>query len=58
MGCYRVGVISQIPRVLYGLARMSNGIRIAGRLSRGNPRPFLRHVRNRAYFRAFGRFLG
>ena len=50
-------MISQITHILYHVARLSNRARIVGKLISGNPRPLLRHERNRLYFRFFGRFL-
>jgi len=50
-------MLNALTRALYQAARLSNKARIAGQLFRGNPKPLLRHERNRLYFRIFGRFL-
>lgn len=49
--------MGSITRFLYQFARASNAVRIAERTAGGHPETFVKHVRNKVYFRLFGRFL-
>jgi hypothetical protein len=43
--------------MLYQTARVANKIRIASAVLHGNAKPAARYLRNRVYFKLFGRFL-
>jgi hypothetical protein len=49
--------LNSITRALYGPPGLSNNLRVAGRVLRGHPETLAKHIRNKALFRAFGRFL-
>jgi hypothetical protein len=49
--------LSSITRALYKAARISNNVCIAEKLVEGDPKPALRHFRNKLYFKVLGRFL-
>jgi hypothetical protein len=49
--------LSQITRAAYGAARLLNKTRILEAAAAGNPKPAAKYLRNRIYFKLFGRFL-
>jgi hypothetical protein len=49
--------LSKLTRSLYSAARISNEARIAERVIEGHPETLIKHLRNKLYYRAFGRFL-
>jgi hypothetical protein len=49
--------MSQLSRGLYHAARISNKVRIYAQAASGHPAHLVKHIRNRGYFRLFGRFL-
>jgi len=44
-------MLSRLTKFLYAAARLSNKARIVGPAVKDNPKPLLRHERNRLYFR-------
>jgi hypothetical protein len=49
--------LSKLTRTLYRAARVSNEARIAERVIEGHPGTLVKHLRNKLYYRAFGRCL-
>jgi hypothetical protein len=49
--------MGSLTRFLYHAARVSNKVTMYAQAASGHPKHLVKHLRNRAYFRAFGRFL-
>jgi hypothetical protein len=48
---------NSITRALYGAARLSNNLRVAGSVMRGHPETLANHIRNRGIMRVPGKLM-
>jgi hypothetical protein len=49
--------MANLSRSLYKAARIVRWGEVLGRAAAGNPKPLAKRIRNKFYFRMFGRFL-